>query len=272
MNITSFTTGFSSQEWFEETRKHEQQYDEWISLLNHRLENVPEGRLKIETPSGSPQYYHCVGDKKIYLKVSQKELAEALAQKAYDQKCLRVLENWKKHVEQIDQWSAEQTLLGVYEAMSPERRVLVEPLVLPVEEMARRWAAEPYEPKEFRPGDPEHYAKNGLRVRSKSERDAVDEMLDFALYFKYECPLFLKGLGLIHPDFMVMNKRTGQIWIWEHFGKVDDRAYAQAMVKRIEAYHYNGYFEGKNLIYTMESYQQPFNRKEARRIIQQYLL
>ncbi len=272
MKSTTITTGFSSQEWFEDVRKQEQQYDEWIARLKKRLEDVPEGRLKIENASGSPQYYHCVGDKKIYLKVSEKELAEALAQKAYDQKCLKVLENWKKHAQQIDLWSAEQTLLGVYEAMGAERRELVEALVLPVEERARRWAAEPYEPKGFRPEDPEFYAKNGLRVRSKSERDVVDEILDFSLYLKYECPLTLKGLGLIHPDFMVMSKRTGQVWIWEHFGKVDDRAYAQDMVKRIEAYHYNGFYEGKNFIYTMESYRQPFSRKDARRIIEQYFI
>ena len=250
-----------------------EQYQEWLWMVRERLEHAPKGSLKLAHSNGTVQYNQLLDNKLIYLNKDHMELVRALAQKGYDKKVLKVLEREVAvRKRRLREDPGAQTLLGVYEAMSPERRVLVEPLVLPVEEMARRWAAEPYEPKEFRPGDPEHYAKNGLPVRSKSERDAVDEMLDFALYFKYECPLVLKGLGLIHPDFMVMNKRTGQIWIWEHFGKVDDRAYAQDMVKRIEAYHYNGYFEGKNLIYTMESFLQPFHRKEARRIIEQYLL
>lgn len=255
-----------------------EQLEEWLMVVKRRLAVAPKGRLLVSYSNGCPQYQQIVDGKRIYLPASQMELVKALAQKGYDKKALRVLEQEiavrKKRLKEDNAAKAKggRTLIGVYEAMGAGRRELVEPLVLPVEEMARRWAAEPYEPKEFRPGDPEHYAKNGLRVRSKSERDAVDEMLDFALYFKYECPLVLKGLGLIHPDFMVMSKRTGQVWIWEHFGKVDDRAYAQDMVKRIEAYHYNGYFEGKNLIYTMESYQQPFNRKEARRIIEQYFI
>ena len=40
----------------------------------------------------------------------------------------------------------------------------------------------------------------------------------------------------------------------------------------VRALAQKGYFEGKNLIYTMESFLQPFHRKEARRIIEQYLL
>lgn len=84
--------------------------------------------------------------------------------------------------------------------------------------------------------------------------------------------MYLKSVGEIHPDFIVLNKRTGEEFVWEHFGKVDDWKYANDMVKRVEAYHYNGYYEGKNLIYTLESSRQPFGARDAKRIIEQYLI
>ena len=248
------------------------QYYEWISLLNARQETAPEGRLKINKSNGVFQFHHVTENQNRYLDQTQTELIKALAQKGYDQKALPVLKRLIAQEERRKSQLGESALADIFAAMSPERQALVEPLVLPVEEKARRWAAEPFESKGFKEGDPEHFAKNGLRVRSKSERDTVNELLDADLLFKYECPLQLRGLGLIHPDFMVMNRRTGQVFVWEHFGMVDERSYAQDMVKRIEAYHFNGYYEGKNFIYTMETQRTPFGPKDARRIIEQYLL
>ena len=259
-------------EQLEETIK---QYYDWHKLVMDRLEKAPPGRLEIHTQDGRPFYYLVRDGSRSYLPLEQTDLIQALAQKGYDLKAKRVLE---KQIAQFERevrsktTGGENRLVTLWSAMCPARQELVEPLILPVEERARRWAEEPYEPKEFKEVDPEHYAKNGLRVRSKSERDTVNELLDFELYFKYEAPLHLRGLGLIHPDFMVMNKRTGQVFIWEHFGMVDERGYAQDMVKRIEAYHYNGYYEGKNFLYTMETQRTPFAPKDARRVIKQYLL
>ena len=96
--------------------------------------------------------------------------------------------------------------------------------------------------------------------------------MEYGIVFRYECPIYLKGLGQIHPDFIVINKRTGEEFVWEHFGRMDDWRYSKDMVKRVESYHYNGYYECKNLIYTLESTKQPFGAREAKRMIEQYLL
>ena len=69
-----------------------------------------------------------------------------------------------------------------------------------------------------------------MRVRSKSEGTIVDLLLEYEALFRYECKIFLRGLGEIHPDFIILNKRTGEEFVWEHFGKVDDWKYANDMV------------------------------------------
>ena len=35
----------------------------------------------------------------------------------------------------------------------------------------------------------------------------------------YEAPLYLKGRGIIHPDFTVLNIRTRQEYYWEPYGE-----------------------------------------------------
>ena len=58
--------------------------------------------------------------------------------------------------------------------------------------------------------------------------------------YKYECPLYLNGIGTICPDFTFLSPRTGEEICWEHNGKVNDPTYDRNMVKKIQEYEKNG--------------------------------
>lgn len=263
---------YNDKEWIQEALELLDQEKEWSSLLKQRIINAPEGRLVIHAYQSGYQYYNNIKGKRIYLSGGQTELARALAQKAYDKKALCILGKWEKREKTIKSWAEDNSLWELYESMSPERRRLVTPLVCSPCDFVEEWLAEEYEGLGFQEHEAEFYAADGTRVRSKSERDTVDELLEFHVPCKYEKPLQLKGFGLVYPDFHVLNRRTGQEFVWEHFGMMDDRSYAVDNIRKLEAYHYNGYFEGVNFISTWETRRTPFGRRDARRVIEQYLL
>lgn len=54
----------------------------------------------------------------------------------------------------------------------------------------------------------EIYTQKGERVRSKSEKTLADYFYYHGIPYKYECPLLLKGFGIIYPDFTFLTRRS----------------------------------------------------------------
>lgn len=46
------------------------------------------------------------------------------------------------------------------------------------------------------------------RVRSKSEKILADYFYRRKIPYKYECPLTLKGVGTVYPDFTFLSPKT----------------------------------------------------------------
>lgn len=266
------TKYIDENKWRVELEALTQEYERMLAFIEQELKTAPEGSLVVKNKNGKWEYYWNKKTGRNYLSIKQKGLISKLVQKRYNEKARAILRKQIKKNQGILKLKVEPTLQSIMKQMTFARGEWVKPLVTSIDDYAERWSKVPYDPKPFSEGDPEHYAKNGLRVRSKSEAIIVDFLLEYGIVFRYECPLYLKGLGQIHPDFIVINKRTGEEIVWEHFGKMDDWKYANDMVKRVEAYHYNGFYEGKNFIYTLESTRQPFGARDAKRMIEQYLI
>lgn len=77
---------------------------------------------------------------------------------------------------------------------------------------------------------------------------------------------------VLYPDFTVLNKRTREIYYYEHFGMMDDSQYSMNVVKRINLYEENGIFPGERLIFTMETKETPFRKNDLERVIKKYFL
>lgn len=92
--------------------------------------------------------------------------------------------------------------------------------------------------------------KSGLYVRSKSERTIANCLDEYGLLYRYEAPLYTDE-GVFYPDFTI-NRFFGRIVLWEHFGLMDDAAYFEKAVNKIEAYRREGFVQHTNLICTYE--------------------
>ena len=238
------------------------------------LAAAPEGNLRICSSGNKTQYYHRQDPKDFngeYIRGENKDLARKLAQKDYDRKILRSAEKELvaigKYLSNYPKENAEQ----IYESLHKERQKLITPILEPKDQYVSKWTAVEYEGKAFDEEMPELYTSRGERVRSKSEVIIADLLSREAIPYRYECPIYLKGVGKVHPDFTALNVRLRKEIYWEHLGMMDDPAYVENALLKISAYEQNGIFPGDNLILTYESRKNLLNPKLIRAQIQQYL-
>ena len=113
---------------------------------------------------------------------------------------------------------------------------------------------------------------SGVRVRSKSEALIADRLFNFKIPFLYEKPITLaKGLIKV-PDFTVLNKRTGKVYYWEHYGMMNNAKYLHSFLTKERTYALYGYIAGENMICTYESTDNPLNMEVVDIYIKKYLL
>ena len=245
--------------------------------MENELTNAPEGKLRFSRRGrdGYTCYFCCTepGDTTgKYIKKRDRSLAAALAQKDYN---IRVVKAANKELTLIDnlmKYDSVQKAEQIYSALEEPRRTLIRPVWLPDDQYAEEWLKRDYDRKGFSEDIPEYYTNNGIRVRSKSEILIADSLERNHIPFLYECPLYIKGLGEIHPDFTVLNLKERKEYIWEHLGMMDDPDYAENALERLEKYTLDGYLPGKQLIITYETSTHPINTRLINKLIRTYLV
>ncbi len=255
----------------------EQKLRRQIEYLQKQLEDGSEDILEISYSKGHVQYYHRplkageTRQKRLYIRKSERGLAENLAQRDYNRKLIAELEK---------RWKIIEKARSVYEQTSPEkigssfnkeRQELFRPLILSNEQFVLEWQDESYEGKPIADELAEILTARGERVRSKSEKIIADTLVRHGIPYKYECPLDLPQGLTVYPDFRVLNVAQRREFIWEHLGMMDNESYASKAVTKINTYMRAGYFPGITLILTMESTQAPLSTRIIEMMIEQYL-
>lgn len=245
-----------------------------VKEASGRLKKAPSGRLRLSKSHNHVQYYCCTEEKKlgVYIPKENAALAQQLAQKSYDEKVLQLAEKRLSQIKRMTKDYMDNELEKIYLKEHVERQKLIVPVEPTWEQKINFWLSEEYKGKDFQEGMPVILTEKGERVRSKSEKIMADYFFRHGIPYKYECPLYLKGLGTIYPDFTFLSARTGEEVYWEHNGKVDDPAYAKKMVRKINAYENNGIFVGESLILTYETEQTVLNTGKIEQMVKRYLM
>ena len=251
-----------------------------ISQIEQNLEGRISGSLRVSMSAGHPRYYQQFpkeeGKEKEshYLKAEDLDVARQLAQQEYEEQLLRLakkqLRNAMANLTEYD----EQPMRSLFQNMHEARKLLVSPLVDDDETYVAKWLSRQYSPGPFAEDAPELYANSGIRVRSKSEIIIADTYSRLKIPNLYECPIKLRSEGrfiTVRPDFTLLNVRTREQFIHEHFGMIDNPQYADQFIRKIELYEKNGIFPGKNLLVTWESSMHPLNAQQIEMLIKEYL-
>ena len=251
-----------------------QYYGKILEISKGRLANAPEGSLRLSTSKNRVQYYHFTGEKNrgSYIAKEDGELVKKLAQKGYDEKVVRLAGKRIRQIEDLLKSFDENEIDEIFNKEHEERQKLIEPAVPTWQQIVNEWKAKEYKGKDFHDDVPIILTERGERVRSKSEKILADYFYRHGLEYKYECPIYLKGVGTIYPDFTFLSPWTKKEIYWEHNGKMDDPGYAKKAIRRIQAYENNGIFPGENLILTYETEQNILSTSKIKQLAERYLI
>ena len=251
-------------------------------------EKAPQGRIRIYQNGGHPEYYLVTERGSLrgkYLPHSQKTLTRQLAQKDYDARLIKLLQNEITALQNyMKQTSNGRAIPELYDSLCPARRSLITPVTLTNEQYAARWQNISWTGRPFAPDAPYICTARGERVRSKSEVIIADTLFRHNIPYRYEFPITLKRINsadirrdfgssvTLYPDFLCLNTRTRTEFYWEHFGLMDDPAYSNNAAGKLRLYTENGILAGRNLIITMETQTEPPSIKALEKLIEEFLL
>jgi len=242
-----------------------------ISRAEAEKQELPEGRLRMTHNRGKVRYYHCLNGIESYISKQDKELPCQLAQRAYD---ISVAKKARKRYEQIvtllNDYSDDE-IEQIYLSANKERRDLITPHEIPIDQQIKNWLEQPYQVKSFQEGTVVILSERGERVRSKSEKILADYFYRNNIPYLYEKPLHLDGYGVVYPDFTIFSKRLGGEVYWEHEGMMDKPDYAKMAVKKMNLYQKHGIFPGERLILTFETEQEVLSTRIIETLVVKYL-
>ena len=252
-----------------------------LKKIDTFLCDVPEGCLKWQTKGGKTYYYHQFWEggkwKRKYIKKSELLLAKSLAQKQYYGTIRPVLEKNLNELNRVLKKCSPREMEEIYDNLSVERKNLVVPIQISVEEKIKQWQSEVYEKNMLYSEKLRYETEQGDMVRSKSEVIIANILYQNrkSLLYKYERPLEIIENGrtkTIYPDFTIINGGTGRMMYWEHAGRMDDPYYANDFVRKMNMYITNNLLPGRDVIITYESQNNPLDIKVVKRLVQQVVL
>lgn len=221
----------------------------------------------------SIQYYQVSrkDGSKTYISKKESEKLRRLAQNYYEEKILRTA---KREMSILDRCilllKRCPDVNLVYDELPDDLKALVDRNA-PDDRFARQWQSQNYCQMRRRP-DAEFITSRGEHVRSKTEWIIAELLYKAGVPYFYEVTVQIEEGKILSPDFYILNKRTGKVFIWEHLGKMDDAAYRIKNLKKIDDYAKIGFVLGKNLIVTFESGDKQISTKTVERIIQELFL
>ena len=254
-----------------------------LAIKQKALKAAPQGKLRISKSNGVVQYYHKSTSEKTggrYIHAKNKKLAQQLAQKEYDRKVFEAanleLKLLNRTLHQYEELQGQSKLVEmIFSRLTKMRQKLIKPVRQTDETFAAQWVNLSYKKKSFAEDAPKYATARGDFVRSKSENIIADTLYRLSIPYRYEFPLELKSEDgrriKLHPDFCCLNLRTRQEFYWEHFGLMDNPAYAEQAVVKLGLYAHNGFYLGKNLIITTETSKQPISTKLIEKIAKEFL-
>jgi hypothetical protein len=254
--------------------KRKEQLESIIQSKSVALNQPQEGKLRIQKRKNSFQYFLRTDPKDPngkYLPLDKRQIAARIAQRDYDERIVEAAKKELKIAANYVEVLQHESVSEVFESLNPGKQVLVTPVFVPDEQYVEDWINKDYMLMPFQ-DENEFYSHSGTRVRSKSELIIVNALEQHKIPYRYEYPITLQSVGQVRPDFTCLNVRTRQEFIWEHFGMMDNIAYANKNISKIGAYEQSGYYPGKNMIMTFETSQHALSSNIINAMIVQYLI
>ena len=231
-------------------------YNKELKDIHAELETLPPGRLA----KNGTTYVHVIGNKRIAI-TNNPLLIQQLARKKY------LLARKKQMINNIKALSNSNIK---YDHRLPEEIITSLPATyqsLPLSYFyhpsIEEWSTAPYRKNTLHQENLIYRSKNGVYLRSKSERDIANLLEEYQLPYRYDAIISPAGIKT-SPDFIIKNPYNNKTIVWEHFGFLHKASYEQNMTDKIDRYLTSTFTENDNLIYTFEAHTKDLRRIENR--------
>ncbi|MBO4389140.1 MAG: hypothetical protein J5785_06895 [Spirochaetales bacterium] len=228
-----------------------------------------KGELMFVLERGKIRYYRWLRESGIkeYLGRGREEEIRQLAQKAYEQGYMALI---SRQVSLLERFREDLLKLGSEAGVFNVLPKHIKRFVVPLGMDARKWKASKRPANRFGAGDGLKTA-GGEYVISKSEVIIADRLAAAGVPYLYEVPVYLEE-RVYYPDFLLLNRRTGKEFRWEHFGKMDDPEYSHKTLSKLSVFSRNGIILWDNLLVTWEAGNWPLDPARVDYLIESYLL
>lgn len=207
-----------------------------ILELEEELSEYPEGELQCFGNGRYSKWFYKLGKDKKYLPKEQQFFAEKLAKKKYLSLQLNDLLQEKQAIDLY--LKHRETHPNRAEALlinKSEFRTLISNELVNIEKDIIDWQNSPYEQNE--------------------------NFLQQKIY-----------KTIIYPDFTIKHPKTGKVYYYEHFGKMDDVAYCKKAYAKMELYSLCGIMPTMQLLATFETIDNPLTPEKVEQLVKQYFV
>ena len=117
-----------------------------IEKSKNHLKDMPEGSLRLSKSKSYVQYYYCTDENKrgTYISKENRNLIQQLAQKAYDEKILRLAEKRWKQIDKLVQDYEEDEIEQIFYKEHPKRQHFIKTVEPIWEEKIAEWKNQEY--------------------------------------------------------------------------------------------------------------------------------
>lgn len=247
-------------------------YRRLLIYLKSMEKKHPDGSLQVRKVKRGYEYYHYLNGKKKYLSKKDTDLVRRLVRKEYFQKLIYKVSNNLKVLEKLQVNFKEKELDNIFDNLHEGKKPFINPIEKTWAMKLNSWLNDEHSKKGFNDDMIVIKTKNGIRVRSKSEKILGDYFHEKGLIFQYEKPVIIDEYTTFHPDFAFLSPKNNEEIYWEHFGMMDKPEYSSKVYSKILKYRNCGIYVGVNLIVTIENSKEFIDMKEIDALIKQFLL
>ena len=251
-------------------------------IVEDNSSNTEEGILSWRKNHGKTRYIRKKSSKDItgtYLGIKDSEVISVLAAKYRNSKYLKAIKKetarLEKCLEILNKTENGSDVEKVWDNLPPEVRNRTSPVPLTNEEYAQKWQKQVLRRNKL-VGITNYKTLRGEYVRSKSEIIIADRLYLEGIPYHYEVNRINHDVYgdpyIVQPDFIILNKRTRQVFIWEHLGRLGDNDYCSDSLPKINDYIRDNLIPGKNLILSLESLNCPLDVQVVNTLIKNYLI
>lgn len=114
-----------------------------------------------------------------------------------------------------------------------------------------------------------HTAKDGTRMRSKSEVSIANELINREIPYIYEMPVKVGNIWM-HPDIMFYSFSRMKPMIWEHAGMLGDSKYMEDFARKTDTYIKGGLVPCVDIIFSFDKVNGWIDSRQIDAIIDEY--